>query len=193
MKPNKKIFFRFGVVSLVTILIVLILSQLVFTIKITPTKVQCTRWDATFVSLEATVERYNSNTLTDNEYAYSFTGELPSKNQDDYINIYCYFDVENNSYIDQYSINGTLKSSSKYSENILFVSNANAAFTTQVFRNSSESAYIVLDVYVGNLNENQIHELVQGLTITVKAYGDLFGSRSKDISFDKCENVSIEL
>lgn len=193
MKPNKKIFFRFGVVSLVTILIVLILSQLVFTIKITPTKVQCTKWDATFVSLEATVERYNSNTLTDNEYAYSFTGELPSKNQDDYINIYCYFDVENNSYIDQYSINGTLKSSSKYSENILFVSNANAAFTTQVFRNSSESAYIVLDVYVGNLNENQIHELVQGLTITVKAYGDLFGSRSKDISFDKCENVSVEL
>lgn len=194
MKTNKKFIFRIGVVTIITALsISIVLSQMIFTIKVFPTEVQCIRWDATFVSLEATVERYNNNTLSDTEYAYSFTGELPSNNPDDYINIYCYFDVKNISCIDQYSINGTLKSSSKYAENILFVSNANAAFTTHLFRNSTESAYIVLDVYIGNLNEEQIQELVQGLTITVKAYGDLFGSRIKEATFNKCENVLMDL
>lgn len=193
MRSNKKVFFKCGVIVIVLMLILIVLFQTVFTIKVTPAEVQCIRWDATFVSLEASAERYNNNTLADTECAYSFTGELPSQSPDDYINIYCYFDVKNISFIDQYSINGTLKSSNKYSENILFVSNANAAFTTRLFRNSTESVYIILDVYVGNLNEKQIMELVQGLTITVKAYGDLFGPRSKEVSFDKCENVLMDL
>ncbi len=190
---KKSLFIKIGTIIFLIVLVVTILSQMVFTIKATPKQVECVRWDATFISLESMIERYNSNELNDYEYAYSYDGELPSKNPNDYINIYCYFDVQNKSLIEQYSIDGTLKDANKYSENILFVSNANASFTQQIFRDSTKSAYIVLDVYIGNLNEDQINELVEGLTITVKANGRFFGTRSKNISFDECEDISFEM
>lgn len=171
---------------------IVLLTQVVFTIKVSPLKAECIAWDATFVSIENQAEQYNFGTLDDATLAYSFTGELPSRNPNDYMNIYCYFDTANLSFIDKYSINATLKNAEKYPENILFVSNANTTYLSSVDRRDSTNAYIILDVYIGTLDEEQIKELVEGLEITVKAYGDYFGTREKVISYKECKNITVE-
>lgn len=190
---KKKMFFIVSGGLLAALFLVVVFTQVIFTINVTPASVECVRWDATYTSVKATADRYNAGQLNDYEHAYSFTGELPSENPEDYITIYCYFDVENTGYIDQYVIDATLKKAKAHSENILFVSDAIAAYSVRVFRNSTKQANITLDVYIGNLTEAEITELVNGLSISVKAQGEYFGNRTRTISYAKCDNISIQL
>ena len=195
MKVNKKTFLKIiGItipVLLATMLIAIILTQVVFTIKTSPLKVEGVTWDATD-TIEYTVERFQSGTMFDYEHAWSFNGKLPSDDPNDFIDLYCWFEVKNTGYIDQYTMDATLKNAENYSENILFVTDANAVMTPRVWRKSSKQACIILQVYIGNLDENQIRELISGLTLSVEAQGDYFGTRHRTVSFDTCDNVSIE-
>lgn len=179
--------------SLVAIVVIVaVCTQIIFPVKVSASKVECVSWDATFEAIKAQAQQYNSGQLDDTIFAYSFNGELPSNNPDDYMNIYCYFDTVNISMIDKYSINATLKKSDSFTDNILFVSNANTTYLSGVDRNDTTSAYIILDVYIGNLDKEKIEQLVRGLDITVKAYGDYFGTREKVVSYKNCENITIE-
>lgn len=195
MKVNKKTFLKIiGItipVLLATMLIAIILTQVVFTIKTSPLKVEGVTWDATD-TIEYTVERFQSGTMFDYEHAWSFNGKLPSDDPNDFIDLYCWFEVKNTGYIDQYTMDATLKNAENYSGNILFVTDANAVMTSRVWRKSSKQACIILQVYIGNLDENQIRELISGLTLSVEAQGDYFGTRHRTVSFDTCDNVSIE-
>ena len=178
-------------VLFIAALTAVILTQVIFTIKTSPTKVKCLNSDATY-TIEYTAERYLSGTMSDYEHAWAFDGELPSKDPADYIDIYLMFDVENTCYVDQYTVDATLKSAAKYSENILFVTDAGAVVTPHVWRRQTTQAYVLLEVYIGNLNEDQIRELVSGITLSVKAQGDYFGTRNRTVSFKECDNISIE-
>ena len=195
MKVNRKTFLKIISIAipvlLATMLIAVILTQVVFTIKASPVNVEGVTWDATY-SIEDTAKRFQSGTMFDYEHAWSFNGNLPSDDPNDFIDIYCWFEVENTGYIDQYTMDATLKSAENHSENILFVTDANAVVTSRVWRRSSKRAYIILQVYIGNLDEDQIRDLISGLTLSVEAQGDYFGTRHRTVSFDTCDNVSIE-
>lgn len=192
MEFNKKTILKLAVfIPLDVILIALILTQVIFTIKTSPMNVDCMIWDE-MESIEVTIESFRAGTLDDYEHAWSFNGELPSDDPNDYADIYCRFKVKNTGYIDQYKIDATLKSAEKYSENILFVIDAGAASTPRVWRRDTTQACVILKVYIGNLDENQIQELVNGLTLSVKAHGDYLGTRHRTVSYKKCDDITID-
>ncbi len=192
MKSKKRYLILAGglfIAVLLAAFAVAIFSQVIFPIATAPVDVQCTNWDATYTYLEKAAERYDTEELYDYEHACSFKGKLPSDNPWDYMDIYCSFSVKNSSFAERYSIDATLKNAENYADHILFFSDARAAYTTPLFSRQAVQAYIVLTVYSGDLSEEQLSELVNGLTVTVKANGHYFGARSKDVSFKKCENI----
>lgn len=195
MKSRKRYLILAGGISIAVLLAAFaatIFSQVIFPIGTAPVSVQCTNWEATYTYLEKAAERYNAEELYDYEHACSFKGKLPSDNPEDYMDIYCSFSVKNSSFVERYSIDATLKNAAKYADHILFFSDARAAYTTPLFRRQAVQAYIVLTVYTGDLSDEQLSELVNGLTVTVKAYGHYFGARSKDVSFEKCGNIEFD-
>ncbi len=185
------------IISLVLALIGIVgaaiaLNQIVFPVRIAPSSVKCSTHSEEIYFLEGIANRYHSEELTDDEHAISFTGTLPSTNPSDYTAIRCDFDIKNHSFVEQYSVNATLRNAEKYKDNILFSVDANGVMTVPVWRRSDSSASILIEIYSGNLSEAQIQELVNGLEVEVKAYGWYFGTRSKIISYASCEAITME-
>ncbi len=170
-----------------------ILTQFVWNLQVSAIRVRCTSWDGLYESVAYTADRYEKNELGSFESAYSFTGILPSENSQDYMTVSLFFEANNTSLIEKYELDGTLASAGAHKENILFVTNANAVVTPIVFRNASEWGCVALDIYKGDLSEEEIMELVKDLTVTVTAKGFLFGSHTKTVSFSQCDNIEFDV
>ncbi len=188
---KKKIIFIISIVIFVAFVLVMT-NQVLFVADVSTKSVKCSSWDATYNGIVTLADKYTNDKLEDDEHAYSFNGELPSNNPEDYMSFDCSFEVDNNSIFDDFAINATLAGTEKYKENILFVSDANSAMIHNANKMDKTTAWIVLYVYTGNLTDEQIRELANNLSVTVKLYGKYLGTRTKTISFEKCDNISIE-
>jgi len=172
--------------------IVFLWTQVLSPVKASVGKVECISWDATYDTIENEAKLYHNGSLPKETIAYGFTGELPSKNPKDYMTIYCNFETQNTSILERYTVNAVLKDAEKYRERILFVSDANATVIPIADRMDKVVGNIILHVYIKDMSEAEIEELVRGLELTVKAYGKHFGTEEKTLSYKNCEDITIE-
>ena len=131
----------------------------------------------------------NEGTRANTDYPVSFDGKLPSDNPADYMIAYCYFEGINRSFLDNYNVVADFGDASKYKENILFACNSNAANCLRLSRHSKRGSNVILVLYKGSLSDAQIKELIQSVTLTVKAEGDYTGTRTQTISFNNCDKI----
>ena len=184
----KKIITIIGLI-LVIVVSILYVTQIKFAISGKICEVKCISWDATYESVVASAEAADNKNLPSDVIAYSYDNSLPSENPNDYMNIYVYCDVKSSS-IQKYNLKMSLSSAEKYKENILFISEQPVGADTDRF--GKDNMYIILDVYIGNLNDEQIKELVRGLDVKIKGYGEFVGKSETNVSFDKCDKIKIE-
>ena len=182
----KKILIIVGII----VLIVAVFHQIIIPISATATKVECIKWDNTYEEITELAERHNRGELDTTEHAHSFTGTLPSENSDDYIVVSYFFNIDNHSIIEKYVATASVTGIEKYADNVLFSVDAGAVNPIQVYRNDSAQGYVRAYVFVGNLTDEQIHELVKGISVSIAADGLLWGDRTKEVSFSKCEDIS---
>ncbi len=198
VRPIKKVFFAIAVLAVFALAVYAVLSQTVYTVGAYPDRAECVSWDATYESLLSTAERFDTGAAEAWEHAYSYTGTLPSDDPRDYMNIYLYFTAENKSFIDSYTLGGTLSGAEKYGDRILFYSDADAAYSARLGRRESPGAKtaagssVILDVYVGGLTDEQIKELVGAVTLEVTAKGGIFGTKNVGVSFADCGSVTFD-
>lgn len=187
---KKKSFMLICIAVIAVLFIAALFHQIILPISATATKAECVKWDSTFEEITKLAERHNNGELDTVEHTHSFTGTLPSDNPDDYIVISCFFNIDNHSFIDKYMATAHITEIGKYTDNVLFSVDAGAVSSIQVFRNDTAQGYVRVYAYIGNLTDEQINELVQGLSISIDADGMLLGDRTKEISFAKCEDIS---
>ena len=170
-------------------ILVIYITQIKYSINGKATEVECSSWDATYGSVVASAEAADNKNLPSDTIAYSYDNSLPSENPNDYMSIYVYCDVKSSS-IQKYNLKMSLSSAEKYKENILFISEQPTGADTDRF--GKDNMYIILDVYIGNLSDDQIKELVRGLNVKIKGYGEFVGKSETNISFDKCDKIAIK-
>jgi len=186
LKTKKSLIF----VGIIVLLIVVVFHQIIIPISATTTKVECIKWDNTYEEITELAERHNRGELDTTEHTHSFTGILPSENSDDYIVISCFFNIDNHSIIEKYVATASVIGIEKYADNVLFSVDAGAVNPIQVYRNDIAQGYVRAYVFIGNLTDEQVNELVKGVSISIEADGLLWGDRTKKISFAECDDVS---
>ena len=186
MKTKKSFIF----VCIVVLLIVVTFHQIINPISVTAIKAECIKWDNTYEEITELAERHNRGELDTAEHTHSFAGTLPSENSDDYIVISCFFNIDNHSIIEKYVATASVTGIEKYADNVLFSVDAGAVNPIQVYRNDSAQGYVRVYVFIGNLTDEQVNELVKGISVSIEADGLLWGDRTKEVSFTKCEDIS---
>ncbi len=195
IRPLKKVFFIAACALLLALIVAAAISQTVFTVSASSERAEITQSDATYPSISAAAERFDSGSAADWEHAYSYNGTLPSGDPGDYTSIYLYFTAENKSFLDSYMLDAALKSAGKYSDRILFWSDARASFEAPLRRResiqskSSGVSFLVLDIYSAGLSEEQLRELVRDIKIEVSASGKFFGTKRIGVSYSSCDAV----
>ncbi len=132
----------------------------------------------------------DAGTRDKTDYPVSYKGTLPSDDPTDYKIAYCHFKGENRSFLDNFNAVGALKDAAKYKENIMFACTSDAALCLRLSRHDDGSTYAILVLYTGNLSEEQIRELIEGITLTVKSEGDFLGTRTQTISYENCSDIT---
>ena len=123
-----------------------------------------------------------NNEVQDFTYWITEPDTLPSDNPMDYMGLYINYRVTNYSVLQAYQIDADLAKAESYRDHILTVSPTADLFGGYVFRFDKSQEYIVVTLYTGDLSEDQIRELIDGLTISVDCYGDLYGSKHTELS-----------
>ena len=131
----------------------------------------------------------DEGTRVKTDYPVSYKGKLPSDNSTDYKIAYLRFNGVNRSILDNYNVVGALGNATKYKENIMFACTSDSAFSLRLSRRDNGGTYVILVLYTGNLSEEQIRELINGITLNVKSYGDFSGTRTRTLSYKNCNKI----
>lgn len=131
----------------------------------------------------------DEGTRVKTDYPVSYNGKLPSDNPTDYKIAYLRFNGVNRSLLDNYNVVGALGNAAKYKENIMFACTSDSAFSLRLSRHDNGGTYVILVLYTGNLSEEQIRELINGITLNVKSYGDFSGTRTRTLSYKNCNKI----
>lgn len=131
----------------------------------------------------------DEGTRVKTDYPVSYNGKLPSDNSTDYKIAYLRFNGVNRSILDNYNVVGALGNATKYKENIMFACTSDSAFSLRLSRRDNGGTYVILVLYTGNLSEEQIRELINGITLNVKSYGDFSGTRTRTLSYKNCNKI----
>lgn len=154
------------------------------------TKVEVHDLPATDLFVTTFAKECDAGTRSETDYPVSYKGKLPSDNPTDYKIAYCYFKGVNRSFLDNFHAVGTLEDAAKYKENIMFACNSDGGSYLSLSRHNDGGSYAILVLYTGNLSEEQIRELIEGITLTVKSDGSFLGTRMQTISYIKCSDIS---
>ena len=79
-----------------------------------------------------------------------------------------------------------------YEENVLFSESSDSAVSGPTWRFSSEDETFIFDVYIADMDETAVRNLIKGLKAKVIYEGDFIGVREEIVDFADCENVSVE-
>ena len=194
MKKNIKII----TVSIIAILIAILLCvgaywNLIKPIELEHVSVSCVNWDATYVSLEAFIDEYNSGEYDkDTTLIHNWDGNLPSNNPKDYMDLYIDLDFKNRNLFQTYSIDGYI-SNYNSDNDMLIYSNTMGAYTNVVaYRSSETGGEILATIYIANLNDDEIKKLVQDISLKIVAKGKFLGTQEINIELSDVEEIDIE-
>lgn len=126
------------------------------------------------------------STLEENKttyYAHSFKGSLPSDNPEDYMTIYCTLKVSNRSIFNINSFKASVFELNNYENNVLFSISSDVVKASPKWRLSSDEKTIRLYVYIGDMNDEALRDLVEGMTARITYEGNFIGAREEIISF----------
>ncbi len=189
---KKKIIISFSIIFMVALAITLY-TQIWRPLIIIPKEAQCITWDATYFSIEAQAEMVLADEYDKtNFFIHSFNDKLPSQNPDDYMTIYCTLGVENRSIFHMNSVKAIVFVLDNYEENVLFSESSDSAVSGPTWRFSSEDETFIFDVYIADMDETAVRNLIKGLKAKVIYEGDFIGVREEIVDFADCENVSVE-
>lgn len=175
-------------IILAIIVVITIYTQLYAPVVVEIESIKCVSWDATYITLEALADAYSTGEYDKTTtFIHSFNGKLPSENPNDYMDIYCKIKVKNRNIIDDFSVDAAVSELGKNSENVLFSFPASCITKPLVFKSSENTITFILDIYIGNMTESEIKELVQGMKAKFVYSGKYLGKREKIISFKNCE------
>lgn len=123
---------------------------------------------------------------------HSFKDKLPSDNLEDYMTINCTLKVSNRSIFNINSFKAAVFELDNYEENVLFSVSSDIVKSRQTWRLSSHEETIRLYVYIGDMDEEAIRELLKGMKAKITYEGDFIGTREEIIKFNDPKNVEIE-
>lgn len=189
---KKKILISFSILTLI-ILGIALYTQIWKPLIIKPKVAECITWDATYDSIEAQAETAITGEYDKtNFFIHSFDNKLPSHNPDDYMTIYCTLEIMNRSIFHMNSVKAVVFELVNYEENVLFSDSSDSVMSGATWRFSSNDETFILDVYVANMDETAVRDLIRGLKAKVIYEGDFIGIREEIIDFADCENVTVE-
>ena len=173
-------------------ILVFTIIQIVFPIKAEIDHIECVTWDATYDTLVAYAEQvesgnYDPNTL----FIHSYDG-IKSENHSDYMNVYVYINVKNLSLFSNYTVDAAISEIEGYETNVLFSHTASEMFSNNIEALSNQGILVRMDIFVGDLSEDEIRQLVKATKIKIVANRGMFGNYEKEISLSGCDNITIE-
>ena len=189
---KKKLLISFSIVITLAIVIALY-TQIWKPLTLYPLEAECIVWDATYDAAQAQAEMVLSGEYDKTMFfIHSFKDKLPSDNPDDYMTIYCTIRAKNRSVFHINSLKAVVFDLDNYEENVLFSDSSDSVIAGPIWRHTTSDETFRLKVYVGDMDETAVRELVKGLTAKVTYEGDFTGIREKLIDFSECETVTVE-
>lgn len=181
------------IVLLLALIVPALYTQVLKPITIQAKKVQCVSWDATYVGIENQAKEIINDSYNKNEvFIHSFKDKLPSSNPNDYMTMYCTLEIKNRSVFHMNSVEAFVWGLGDYSEKVLFSYSSSEVVTSGVWRLSSGEITFRLDLFIANMDETAIRNLVKGIKSKVISEGDFIGIREEIIDFSNCKNVTVE-
>ncbi|MFP3155710.1 hypothetical protein LQZ18_15030 [Lachnospiraceae bacterium ZAX-1] len=157
--------------------------------------IDCITWDATYVSIEAFANEYYPKDDYDKNttFIHAFNGTLPSDKPEDYMDIYCSFEVINRSLFDQVYVDALISKLGEHAGNVLWSDSAGSGFGTYLHRLSKDSITFRLAIYIGDMTDDNIKEMVQTMKASALCEGKYLGTREKEIGFKNSKDkITIE-
>ena len=181
------------VVTVIAVFCILGYTQIYRPVSIQPKKAECITWDATYESIKGFAEAYKSGEYNKNTtFIHAFDGKLPSDNPNDYMTVYCTLEVKNRSIFHMSNLEAIVLELGNHAGNVLYSTSSSDTVGGGVFRFSEKDITFILDVYIGNMDETAIKEMVKGIKAKVMYEGDFTGVKEETIEFSNCNNITIE-
>ena len=189
---KKKILLSLAAITII-FLGTVIYTQIWKPLVIKPKEAQCIVWDATYDAVKAKAEdaladEYDKTSF----FIHSFDGVLPSDNPDDYMSVYCTLQVKNRSIFHMNSVNAVVLELNNYEKNVLFSDSSDTVVSGGLWRFTTEDETFRLIIYIADMDETAIRDLIKGLKAKVTFEGDFIGVREKIIDFADCDNVIVD-
>lgn len=192
MKTQKwKISRKWIVIIVVILLLLLVLfTQVIFPVSVKNADVNIYKsdnaYEAVVLNAESTVAGEE-----DGMVPIGFNKELPSDNEDDYYGMDIDFTLSNKSVL-FYNVAGTVDSVQLYSDNLLFAGRIEEeVLHTDIDAFGKTTAWIGCWIYVGDLSESEIEEMVKSITLKINLKGYPFGSETLTFSLGELKDLSI--
>jgi len=80
-----------------------------------------------------------------------------------------------------------------YKERVLFSDSSDSAVSTTIWRFSKGLITFRLDVYVADMDENAVRNLVKVIKSKVVYKGNFIGVRETVVDFSNCKDITVEL
>ncbi len=189
MSSIKKVVFAVVVIVVLAGIGYGLYSQVIVPTVFEATEVEVNDLEETDEFVSTFAKECDEGTRVKTDYPVSYNGKLPSDNPADYKIAYLRFKGVNRSLLDNYNVVGALGNATKYKENIMFACTSDSAFSLRLSRRDNGGTYVILVLYTGNLSEEQIRELINGITLNVKSYGDFSGTRTRTLSYKNCNKI----
>lgn len=174
----------------VVLLAVLLITQVIFPVSIKTTTVSVHPDEIAYEAVVSNAERV-LNGDKDTMVPIGFTKELPSDNADDYYAMEINLTLSNKSVL-TYNVAGCVDSVKVHADNLLFSNR----IETQVLRTDLDpfgeaTAWFLCWIYVGDLSESEIEEMVKSITLKINLKGYPFGSETLTVSLGELKDLSI--
>lgn len=181
------------IVAIVSALIACMCLQLFLGSSVTVSGAKVVYWCSAYDSIEAQAEDVDKGNGSDDYlHVVSYDGKLPSSNPDDYITVYLNFSAKNLSYIQDVAVSAYLEDIGKYKENVLFATDSDGILPMLLYNGYKGDGYIILDVYTGNLKDEQIEELIRSVTVKIVNDKEYMGSSEKVLSYENVDSIEIK-
>ena len=118
--------------------------------------------------------------------------KLPSNNPRNYALVYYNITGFNPNLFQDYQVVADIKTIKKYKENVIFTAPSNNVVPTFACRFQTYNCFPYLVLYIGNLNKNEIYELINATKIKVNLKGDKYGNFTKTLQNKNNEIISYE-
>ena len=166
------------IISITFVIIILLCLLALYYPKVRIGNVYTESYDTTLEHLKSLDEEYHQTGKVKDYNTVSYQGKLPSTDPKDYMSVYINIETKNYNPLQDYSISAKTDDFLKHKENVLFASSTDNLLPITVNKFTANCETIHYLIYIGDLKEKEIVELVQNTKIKAEIKGTHYGKKT---------------